>query len=365
MIRMNDFQAEPKELFQRQMQAVERVLRGGRFILGSEVAKFESAWANACGARYAVGVGSGLDALEIGMRALGIGAGDEVVTTSLTAFATVLAVMRAGATPVLADIDPQTGLMDPDSVERCLSSRTKAVLLVHLYGRMREMDRWQDLCRSARVLILEDCAQAHLASWNGRAAGRHGEWGAYSFYPTKNLGALGDAGALVTDDESVAQRARILRNYGQAERYHHVEPGLNSRLDEIQAALLSVRLGYLQDFTERRRGIARLYHASIRNPAVTLLQSSPDDSNHVHHLFDLLCNERNRLIRHLEEHDILALSHYPVPIHRQPPCREARRDPQGLRRAEHFADRCLSIPCHPHMSESDVQRVAEAINAFR
>ena len=199
MILMNDFKAEPEELVQKELAAVERVLRSGWFILGKEVKDFESSWAARCGAKHAVGVGNGMDAIEIGLRTLGIGRGDEVITTPMTAFATVLAIIRAGATPVLADIDPETALLDPDSVERCLSPRTRAVLLVHLYGQVRAMERWTGLCgRSNIIYLLEDCAQSHAAAWQGKVAGTFGAWGAYSYYPTKNLGAIGDGGAIVS-----------------------------------------------------------------------------------------------------------------------------------------------------------------------
>ena len=216
LILMNDFKAEPEELRVAELAALERVLHSGWYVLGNEVKVFEAAWAKRCGAAHAVGVGNGMDAIEIGLRALNIGTGDEVITTPMTAFATVLAIIRAGAIPVLADIDPDTALLNPASVERCISAKTKAVLLVHLYGQVHNMERWTALCEKHGIALLEDCAQAHLAQWNGRVAGSFGRFGAYSFYPTKNLGALGDAGALVCNDGELARRAAVLRNYGQS-----------------------------------------------------------------------------------------------------------------------------------------------------
>lgn len=365
MIQMNDFRAEPEELVRKELDAVERVLRSGWYILGSEVKAFESRWAARCGAKHAIGVGNGMDALEIGLRALGIGSGDEVITTPMTAFATVLAIMRAGGIPVLADIDPDTALLDPESVERCLSPRTKAVLLVHLYGQVRDMERWTDLCERACIHLLEDSAQSHAAAWQGKVAGTFGAWGAYSFYPTKNLGAVGDGGALVTDSEEIADKARILRNYGQSERYHHPEPGLNSRLDELQAAILSVRLGWLTAFTERRKEIAGVYSNGINNPLIQKLAKPVEKDSHVYHLYVIRCDQRDRLSEHLRKRGVSSLIHYPVPAHLQKPCSTVRTDPAGLAHAEQHAARCLSIPCHPQMNDDDVRKVIEAINEFR
>lgn len=365
MIAMNDFCAEPEELVRRELEAVEKVVRSGWYVMGSELQNFEASWAARCGVRAAVGVGNGMDAIEIGLRALGIGTGDEVITTSMTAFATVLAIIRAGATPVLADIDPETALLDPDSVERCLSPRTRAVLLVHLYGQMRTMERWEKLCEQAGIYLLEDCAQSHAAVWRGKVAGSIGHWGAYSFYPTKNLGGMGDGGALVTDAEEIAAKSRVLRNYGQVQRYQHPELGLNSRLDELQAALLSVRLGWLDRFTEMRRKIAETYDGGICNTMIQLMAKPLERENHVHHLYVIRCPERDRLAAYLQNHGVSCLIHYPIPVHHQQPCSGVRIDPHGLSHAEHHAATCLSIPCHPQMRDTDVAHVLATINEFK
>jgi len=365
MILMNDFTAEPAALRSAELMAVERVLNSGWYVLGNEVCAFEQAWAGRCGTTHAIGVGNGMDAIEIGLRSLDIGPGDEVITTPMTAFATVLAIVRAGATPVLADIDPQTALLDPWSVERCITPQTRAVVLVHLYGQIYGMDRWVELCSRHRIVLLEDCAQAHLAEWNGRVAGNFGRVGAYSFYPTKNLGALGDGGALVSNDAALMERASVLRNYGQSERYKHPELGLNSRLDELQAALLLVRLEWLDRFTRRRREIATSYQAGLDNPLVQLLQPPENPENHVYHLFVVTCDQRDRLSTFLGERGVATLIHYPMPVHHQLPCRNIHRDPHGLSAAELHAKQCLSIPCHPQMSNVDVAHVISAINDFR
>ncbi len=360
MIRMNNFKAEPAALREQELAAVKRVFDSGWFILGKEVETFEKSWADFCGRKFAVGVGNGMDAIEIGLRAMGIGPGDEVVTTPMTAIASVLAIVRAGATPVLADVDLASALLDPASVARCLTKKTKAVLLVHLYGQVREMEKWQKL----DVALVEDCAQAHGARWNGKHAGSFGAFGAFSFYPTKNLGAKGDAGALVTDSDEIATSAKRIRNYGATDRYHHVDPGMNSRLDEMQAAILSARLPWLERFNARNRQIAARYVAEIKNPRIELLASPLAPENHVYYLFVVRCAERDRLMKFLKDREIESLIHFPVPAHQQECGRGIRCDPKGLTNAERHARECLSIPCHPQMSDDDVDLVVRALNQF-
>jgi len=342
-----------------------------------------------------------MDAIEIALRANGIGPGDEVITTPLTAFATVLAVLRAGATPVLADIDPDTALLDRRSVASCLSPRTRAVLLVHLYGQLRDPQGWVAFCETRNLLLIEDCAQAHLARSDGRVAGSFGAAGAYGFYPTGNLGAAGDAGMLVCGGsgtsaadggyggqgfdfghgyvaaqgrgwlpadgdapERVAERARRLRNEGQSERHHHVELGLNSRLDELQAALLQARLPFLEAWTARRRAIAERYRAGLWHGEIRLLAPPVQPETHVHHLFVITTPRRDALQAHLAQAGIQTLCHYPVPVHLQPPCLGIARAAAGLQNAETHAAECLSLPCHPGLSDWDVDQVIQAVNAF-
>ena len=364
MILINDFKAEPEALRIAMTAAAARVFASGWYVLGQEVKAFEQRWAEACGLPHCVGVGNGMDAIELALRALDIGPGDEVVTTPMTAFATVLAILRAGAEPVLADIDPESGLLDPASVRRCLSKKTRAVVLVHLYGQMRDLPVWVDLCREAGIELIEDCAQSHLARYDDTPAGGFGAAGAYSFYPTKNLGAIGDGGALVTRSSALAERVGRLRNYGQSERYVHPELGMNSRLDELQAALLSERLRWLDDFTARRRSIASRYDAGIANPRVRPMAPPQQADAHVHHLYVVRCDARDALAVHLAARNVQTLIHYPVPVHRQRPCEGLRRDPAGLLRAEAHAATCLTIPCHPQMSDADVGQVVTALNAF-
>lgn len=365
MILMNDFKAEPAELREAMLAAARRVLESGWYVLGNEVVAFEKQWAKACGVEHGVGVGNGMDAIEIALRGLDIGPGDEVITTPMTAFATVLAILRAGATPVLADIEPDSALLSLASAQRCLSPKTKAIVLVHLYGQVRAMTAWADFCQTAGIHLIEDCAQAHLATWQGKVAGSFGAAGAYSFYPTKNLGAPGDAGMLVTRHANLAERAARLRNYGQSVRYHHPELGMNSRLDELHAAMLAERLKWLPQFTAQRRHIAAAYRAGIANPLIQPLAAPEEPTAHVYHLYVVTCPQREALQAHLHAQGIQALIHYPVPVHAQTPCTTLQRDPQGLIASETHAAQCLSLPCHPQMTDSDITQVIAAVNSFK
>lgn len=362
---MNDFKAEPQALRDAMLCAAQRVLESGWYVLGNEVKIFENQWAAACGVAHGVGVGNGMDAIEIILRAMDLGPGDEIITTPMTAFATVLAILRSGAIPVLADIDPDTALLSIDSAERCISPKTKAVVLVHLYGQVRSMDLWQGFCARHGISLVEDCAQAHLAAWNGQVAGSFGTAGAYSFYPTKNLGAAGDAGMIVTRDEALALRAGRLRNYGQSARYHHPDLGMNSRLDELHAAMLAERMKWLTEFTARRRQVADAYRAGIDNPRVQLLAAPEEPSAHACHLFAINCDQRDALQAHLQKVQVQTLIHYPIPVHLQEPAMNISRDPRGLGNSERHAATCLSLPCHPQMTDSDIAVVISAVNAFQ
>lgn len=364
MIPMNDFKLESSEIQKEMQLAVDRVIKSGWYVLGPEVEKFESEWAQICKAKYGVGVGNGMDAIEIILRSMNIGPDDEVITTPMTAFATVLAILRAGATPVLADIEPDTALLSMDSVRRCISPKTKAVVLVHLYGQMKELDHWKTFCNDHQISLIEDCAQSHLATWNGQPGGNFGIAGAYSFYPTKNLGALGDGGMIVTSDEFLAQTASSLRNYGQSVRYEHPLVGMNSRLDEVQAAILSVKLKWLSKYTVRRREIASQYLTSIQNQYISNLSAPVNIDSHVYHLYVITSKYRNDLQTYLNKQSIQSLIHYPIPIHHQKPCLHISRDPTGLANSEKHAAQCLSLPCNPHMTQVDVDRVIKTVNSF-
>ena len=342
-------------------RAIERVLARGWFILGPEVEAFEAEFAEACGAPHAVAVGTGTDAIALTLRALGIGAGDEVVTSPLSAAYSALAIMTAGARPVFADIDPDRLTIDPAAIECAIGPRTRAILPVHLYGQPAAMREIEAVAARHRLAIVEDCCQAHLATESGRPVGTIGVAGAFSFYPTKNLGALGDGGAIVTRDRALADRLRRLRNGGQTDRYHHQEAGINSRLDEIQAAVLRARLARLPAWTARRRALAALYRRRIGDDAIA--RPVPErEAGHVYHLFVVRSAARAGLQAHLAARGIETLIHYPVPIPRQPAM--AAADPADCPIAARACDEVVSLPLHPALAEADVDRIADAVLAF-
>lgn len=351
----------PREDLAAVRQAIDRVLASGWFILGPEVEAFESEFAAASGAAYAVGVGNGTDALTLILRGLGVGAGDEVITTPLSAAYTTLAIMMTGARPVFADIDAERLTLDPAAADAAVTSRTRAILPVHLYGQPADMAGLERIAARHNLAIVEDCCQAHLATAQGRAVGTIGAAGAFSFYPTKNLGALGDAGAVITNDASFADRIKRLRNGGQTDRYRHDSPGINSRLDEMQAAILRARLPFLPDWTARRREQAATYRRELAAAPVQLLREC--DAGHAYHLFVIRSGERGQLQHHLAGYGIESLVHYPIPIPHQLAVRAEH--PAECPAANAACDEVLSLPFYPAMADSDLLEVANAINAFR
>lgn len=342
-------------------EAIERVITRGWFVLGPEVAAFEEEFAAASGAKFAVGVGNGTDALALALRALGIGAGDEVVTAPLSAAFSVLAIMMAGATPVFADVDPDRLTIDPDAIDAVITSRTAAIMPVHLYGQPADMRAIDAIAARRSLAIVEDACQAHLATAAGRPIGTIGALGAFSFYPTKNLGALGDGGLVTTNDETLAAKLRRLRNGGQSDRYHHAEFGVNSRLDEMQAAILRARLPLLPAWTERRRALAARYRRLLAGAPVLIPPEK--DPGHVYHLFPVLSTDRDALQEHLSARGIGTLVHYPVSIARQQMLAGARSAP--CPHTDRITGQVLSLPLQPHLSDEDVDFVAAAIHDWR
>jgi dTDP-4-amino-4,6-dideoxygalactose transaminase len=340
--------------------AIERVVNSGWYVLGPEVSAFEAEFAETCGASHAVGVGNGTDAIALILRGLGIGRGDEVITTPLSAAYTALAVLMAGARPVFADIDPLRHTIDPRSIAQAVTTRTRAILPVHLYGQAADMAAITAIAARHGLAVVEDCCQAHLATADGRPVGTCGVAGAFSFYPTKNLGALGDGGAIVTADSALAERLRRIRNGGQSDRYHHVEAGINSRLDELQAAILRARLPYLREWTARRRSLAALYRTSLEGAPVQV--PAEVDAGHVYHLFVVRSRDRESLQRHLTARGVETLVHYPVSIPRQQAL--ADQAPADCPAAERACAEVLSLPLHPGLSTTDVDTVAAAVRAF-
>jgi len=340
--------------------AIARVVASGWFVLGPEVEAFETAFARECGATHSVGVGTGTDAITLILRALDIGPGDEVITSPLSAAYSALAIMMAGARPVFADIDPDRMTIDPDAISAAVTSRTRAILPVHLYGQAAEMGAIEAIASRHSLAIVEDACQAHLATADGRPIGTIGVAGAFSFYPTKNLGAMGDGGAVITSDASLAARIKRLRNGGQTSRYHHIEPGANSRLDEMQAAILSARLPFLRAWTERRRAIGQRYRTALSEAAFQL--PAEHDPGHVYHLFPVLSSQRDALQQHLAAKGIETLIHYPVAIPQQPAL--AAADAAECPVANRVCSQVLSLPMYPSLSDAAVTQVIDAARAF-
>lgn len=337
--------------------AIARVIDRAWFVLGPEVEAFEHEFASASGAPSAVGVGNGTDALALILRALGIGAGDEVITTPLSAAYTALAIVMAGARPVFADVDPRRLTLDPAAAERAITDRTAALLPVHLYGQPADMTALAALADRKGLALVEDCCQAHLATCAGRPVGTFGAAGAFSFYPTKNLGALGDGGAVVTRDPVLAARIARLRNGGQADRYRHVEIGVNSRLDEMQAAILRARLPLLRARTGQRRALAAQYRSLLAGAPIDV---PPEvDRGHVYHLFPIRSRERAALQDRLHASGVETLVHYPMAISQQPAFDAA--GPADCPEAVRAASEVLSLPLYPGLSSHAVTTVAEAV----
>lgn len=342
-------------------EALIRVARSGWYILGPEVDRFERAFAAYHGVEHAVGVANGTDAIELALRAAGIGPGDEVIAVAHTAVATVCAIERAGAKPVLVDIDPVSFTMAPDAAAAAITPRTAAIVPVHLYGHPADMDKLGDLAARHDLLLVEDCAQAHGAKLNDRPVGTIGALGAFSFYPTKNLGALGDGGAILTGDAELAARLRRLRTYGQTTRYTHVERGVNSRLDEAQAAVLSVKLKHLDAHNRARRTTAARYHERL--PAGVRPEVRSDAAiEHVYHLYVIRHAARDALRDRLRERGIETLIHYPVPVHLQEAYADLGCRPGSLPATEEAARQVLSLPMHPGLSSDEAETVANAVN---
>jgi dTDP-3-amino-3,4,6-trideoxy-alpha-D-glucose transaminase len=335
--------------------AFDRVVARGWYVLGPEVEAFEAEFAAASGARFAIGVGSGTDAIALLLRAIGVGPGDEVIVPALTAAFTGLAVIAAGARPVIADVEPDTLTLDPAACAAAVTGRTRAIVPVHLYGQAADMDALGTIAARHGLAIVEDCCQAHLGTSRGAPVGTVGSGGAFSFYPTKNLGALGDGGAVVTGDSTIAQRIRRLRNGGQTDRYRHVEAGVNSRLDEVQAALLRARLPRLAGWTARRRELAALYRRLLPPPIQPICER---DAGHVYHLFPVRSPNRETLRESLAAHRIETLIHYPVTLADQPAFAAFRSEDCPV--ASGAARSLLSLPLHPRLADADVERVAAA-----
>ena len=352
-----------KEMNNEMREAFDRVFTRSWYIEGVEDEAFEKAFADYCGAQYCVGVGNGLDALMLALKALGISEGDEVIVPSNTYIATALAVTYVGATPVFVEPDIRTFNINPALIEAAITDKTKAIMPVHLYGQACDMEPIMDIARKYNLRVVEDCAQAHGATYKGQKVGTFGDAAGFSFYPGKNLGALGDAGAAVTNDKELADKIRSLGNYGSDYKYHHIFKGNNSRLDELQAAFLAAKLPHLERMNVVRRRIAQLYTDGIKNDNV-ITPYVPEYAVPVWHIYGIRCKDRDALERHLNDKGIGTNTHYPIPMHMQE-CYKDLNIPQGaLPIAEEISATELSLPMYYGMTDKEVQYVIDAINDF-
>lgn len=352
-----------KELDRQIRDAFDRVLNRSWYIEGEEDKEFEKAFSAYCGVKHTVGVGNGLDALMLALKALGIGEGDEVIVPSNTYIATALAVTYVGAKPVFAEPDLRTFNIDPSGIEEKITPATKAIIPVHLYGQACDMDPIMEIARSKGLYVIEDCAQAHGATYKGKIVGSFGDMAGFSFYPGKNLGALGDAGAVVTNNKEMADMVRALGNYGSDYKYHHIYKGNNSRLDELQAAFLSAKLPILDKVNEDRRRIAKAYTEGIRNEKV-ITPFVSGDCVPVWHIYAVRCDERDALEKHLKELEIGTNKHYPIPIHLQECYKDLGITEGSLPVAEEISRTELSLPLYYGMTDEQIKYVIDAVNSF-
>ncbi len=355
-----DLRAQYRRLRRQILAAIDDALQGMQLFLGPNVRAFEDEFAAYCGVRYAVGVGSGTDALYLALRAAGIGPGDEVITVAHTFIGTVEAIVQAGAVPVFVDVDPETYTLDPSWVEAAVSARTRAIVPVHLYGQMADMEPIMQLAQRHGLLVIEDACQAHGAEYRGRRAGSIGDAAAFSFYMSKNLGAYGEAGVVTTNSRSIAEVVAMLRNHGSTSKYEHAELGVNSRLDELQAVVLRVKLRHLDEWVARRRQHAELY-ASLLQDVPVKLPKTRLGSTHVYHLFVVQVDDRDRVRQGLEARSIGCGVHYPIPLHKQAACHGIGRVVGDLKVTEALAGRILSLPMFPELTKQQVQYVAASL----
>jgi len=361
-IRMLDVTAQLAPIQDQLEAAAARVLRKGQFILGEEVEALENEVARYCGVRYGVGVASGTDALLLGLAALGIGRGDEVITTPFTYVATVQAITHLGARPVFCDIDPQTFNLNPDHVRRAISRRTKAIIPVHLFGQCADMDPICDLAARRGIGVIEDSAQAIGATYHGRGACSLGHMGCLSFYPTKNLGACGDGGMILTNDEAIYQQLKLLRVHGRADGYYYLIDGFNSRLDEIQAAFLRIKMSRLAEYTSQRQQIAAQYNELLAGIPQLRTPFVAEHNQHVYHQYCIIAEQRDELREFLKTHGVDSAVYYPLPLHQQDIYRQFKR---SMPVAEATCKNILALPIAPECLGTDGTRtVAEVIKAF-
>jgi dTDP-4-amino-4,6-dideoxygalactose transaminase len=360
MIPMNNFILQYNSIKKEIDDAINYVLKSGWYILGENVRCFEKEFANYCGIKNAIGVGNGLEALHLAMLAYGLKEGDEVITVSNTAVATVLAISLTGAKPTFVDIDTETYNMDISKIEEKITNRTKAILPVHLFGHPVDMDPLLEIANKNDLIVIEDACQAHGAEYKGKKVGALGNVGCFSFYPTKNLGAYGDGGMIITNDKEISEKILMLRNYGQTSRYVHSIKGINSRLDEMQAAILRVKLNYLDRWNEKRRENAKLYNKLLDGIDV-LCPIEKNYAKHVYYLYVIRSKKRDELQRLLETRSITTLIHYPIPVHLQEAYEDLNVHRGTLPITEKIANEIISLPLYPELRKDQIEKVVDSI----
>ena len=359
-----DLQTHHQQFADEIVEGFRTIVNKANFVLGEEVTAFEKNFAEFCGAKFAVGVSSGLDALHLAVRALNIGPGDEVLVPANTFIATALGVSMAGAKPIPVDADPATFLMDVKKVEKAINSKTKAIIPVHLFGRMMDMAPLMNIAKQKNIAVIEDAAQSHGAIFNNQGAGTVGAMGCFSFYPGKNLGALGDGGMVVTSDQALKERLERLRNYGSPKKYFHPEVGFNCRLDTMQAVALSIKLKHLKDFNSKRRDVARAYNDRLHGVGDLILPEIPSGSEHVFHLYVVRSSKRDQLLKHLNDNGVGAGIHYPTPVHLHGAYADLGFRKGSFPVSEKLADEILSLPVYPELNEKQLDWVVTQVKSF-
>lgn len=359
------FKPMHNEIIEELNSAYEKVLDKSNFIQGNECKKFEEEFAEYCGVKYCVGVATGLDALFLILKAMNVGIGDEVIIPSNTYIATALAVSYTGAKPVFVEPEIETFNINPSRIEEKITSNTKALIAVHLQGRTADMDAINAIAKKHNLKVIEDAAQAHGAKYKGKKAGSLGDAAGFSFYPGKNLGALGDGGCVTTNNKELADKVRALGNYGSDYKYHHIYKGVNSRLDEIQAAFLRVKLSNLDKWNEDRRVTAKKYFEGIKNPLIKLPLKSTDEFEHIYHVFVIRCDKRDELEKYLNDNGIGTVKHYPIPMHEQECYKDLEIKHGELPIAEEISRTVLSIPMYYGMTDEEINYVIYMINKFK
>ncbi len=344
-------------------RAIKDVLESGRFIMGPMVTAFEEEMANYCGVKYGIACASGTDALMMALMASGVSSGDEVITTPFTFVATAEVIALLGAKPVYVDIEPDTYLIDPDKIEKAVTSKTKAIIPVHLYGQSADMDKINTIAKKHKLVVIEDACQAVGATYKGEKVCSLGDIGCLSFFPSKNLGTFGDGGMVLTSNEALAEKLRMIRNHGSEKRYHHTILGLNSRLDALQAAILMVKLRYLDEWNEARKDRAALYSELLKDTDV-VTPVIKDTNEHVFHQYSIRVKNRNGLQKYLEQSGIATAIHYPVPLHLQPAFQKLRQKEEHLPIAEKTAEEIISLPMYPELKEEAIEFIAGKIIEF-